>query len=153
MIKLISAISLNNIIGSNHKLCWHYPDDLKRFKKLTSNSTVVMGATTFLNDLNSQPLKERINLVLSTKLHSSNYPQVKICRSVEEVVEVTDNDFWVIGGRSIYELFLPTTGMMEITHIHRAFVGDCYLNIDYSKWKLTNQQTTEELTYCTYLRN
>jgi len=152
MIKLISAISLNNVIGNKNKLPWYYSEDLKRFKELTVNSTVVMGATTFLHDLNSEPLKGRTNIVLSSKLNSLDYTQVKISKSVEEIIK-TNRDFWVIGGKTIYELFLPLANMMVITHIHRSFIGDCYLNIDYSKWILSRQQTREELTYCTYLRN
>lgn len=151
MIKLISAISLNNVIGSNNKLPWNYQEDMKRFKELTTNSTVVMGAITFLHDLNSEPLKGRANIVLSSTLNNRDYPQVKICRSVEEVLELA-SDFWVIGGKAIYELFLPLVGMLEITHIHKAFIGDCYFNIDYSKWKLSNQQCQEELTFATYTR-
>lgn len=152
MIKLISAISLNNVIGSNNKLPWYYPEDMRRFKELTTNSTVVMGATTFLHDLNSKPLKKRKNIVLSSSLDNSRYSQVKICRTIKEVLDITNHDFWVIGGKSIYELFLPLVEILEITHINKAFIADCYFNIDYSKWVLDKRQYREEITFCTYTR-
>ena len=152
MIKLISASSLNNVIGRNNRLPWHYSEDLKRFKELTINSTVVMGATTFLHDLKAKPLKDRSNIILSTKLVNTDYPEVKICRSIEEVLAITDRDFWVIGGKTVYEVFLPLADLLEITYIHKAFIGDCFFNIDYSMWELSSQQHQEELTFATYIR-
>ena len=62
-IKLICAISKNNVIGNENKLPWSIPGDLKRFKELTSNNWVVMGRKTF--DSIGRPLPNRTNIVLS----------------------------------------------------------------------------------------
>ena len=153
MIKLISAIALNNVIGNKGKLLWNYPEDSKRFKELTINSVVVMGANTFLYDLETKALPSRYNIVLSTKLTKNNYPQVTICRSLGEVLDLVNNNCWIIGGSQIYKLFLPVVQQMEITHINKAFTGDSYFPlIDYSKWKLTNQINNNDLSYCTYTK-
>lgn len=154
MIKLISAIALNNVIGNKGKLLWNYPEDSKRFKEVTLNSVVVMGATTFLYDLETKALPNRHNIVLSTKLNKNNYPQVTICRTANEVLNLVNNDCWIIGGSQIYKLFLLVVQQMEITHIHKAFIGDTYFPlIDYSKWNITNQVNTNELSYCTYTKH
>lgn len=153
MIKLISAVALNNVIGNKGKLLWSYPEDSKRFKQLTLNSVVVMGANTFLYDLETKALSNRTNIVLSTKLNKYDYPQVTICRSANEVLDLVNNNCWIIGGSKIYQLFLPLVQQMEITHIHKAFIGDTYFPlIDYSNWFITNQINNNELTYCTYVR-
>ena len=153
MIKLISAVALNNVIGNKGKLLWNYPEDSKRFKELTLDSVVVMGANTFLYDLETKALPNRTNIVLSTKLNKYDYPQVTICRTGNEVLDLVNNNCWIIGGSKIYKLFLPLVQLMEITHIHKAFDGDTYFpNIDYSNWSITNQINNNELTYCTYVR-
>lgn len=152
-IKLISAVSLNNVIGNKGKLLWSYSEDTKRFKELTSNSVVVMGANTFLYDLEKVALPNRTNIVLSTKLNKYDYPQVTICRTTNEVLDLVNNNCWIIGGSQIYKLFLPVVQIMEITHIHKAYLGDSYFPlIDYSNWNITNQINKDELTYCTYVR-
>ena len=47
MLSIIVAKSKNNVIGKDNKLIWNIPDDLKRFKKLTTNHTIIMGRKTF----------------------------------------------------------------------------------------------------------
>ena len=62
-IKLICAISKNNVIGNENKLPWNISEDLKRFKELTTNNWIVMGRKTF--DSIGRPLPNRKNIVLS----------------------------------------------------------------------------------------
>ena len=64
MINIIVAMTKDQGIGYNNKLPWYIPDDLKRFKKLTSNSVIVMGRKTW-DSLPIKPLPNRINYVLS----------------------------------------------------------------------------------------
>ena len=63
MIKIIAAISKNNAIGINNKLLCHLPKDLKRFKKLTLNSNVIMGRRTY--ESIGKALPNRKNIVIS----------------------------------------------------------------------------------------
>lgn len=151
MIKLISAIALNNVIGNKGKLVWVYSEDSKRFKELTINSNVVMGANTFIYDLETKPLPNRHNIVLSTKLNRNDYPGVTICRTSYEVLDVVNKDCWIIGGSKVYSLFLPLVQYMEITHIHKAFTGDTYFpNINYKDWNIINQINKTEYSFVTY---
>ena len=62
-IKLICAISKNNVIGKENNLPWNIGDDLKRFKELTSNNIIVMGRKTY--ESIGRPLPNRRNIVLS----------------------------------------------------------------------------------------
>ena len=47
MLSIIVAKAKNNAIGKNNQLLWHLSDDLKRFKKLTTGHTIIMGRKTF----------------------------------------------------------------------------------------------------------
>ena len=63
MITIIAAVSKNKVIGDDNKLIWHLPEDLKRFKKLTSGNVVVMGRKTHLSI--GKALPNRLNIILS----------------------------------------------------------------------------------------
>ena len=47
MLSIIVAVAKNNVIGKNNKLIWHLPEDLKRFKILTTGHNIIMGRRTF----------------------------------------------------------------------------------------------------------
>ncbi len=67
MISIIVAIDKNNLIGNNNSLPWNYPEDLKYFREITLNKTVLMGKNTFISILNrnNKPLPKRKNIVVS----------------------------------------------------------------------------------------
>ena len=69
-IKLICAVSKNNVIGNNNKLPWNISEDLKRFRELTSENIIVMGRKTY--DSIGRPLPKRENLVLSKNKKAEN---------------------------------------------------------------------------------
>ena len=151
MIKLIAAIGLNNVIGKDNNLIWYLPDDLKRFKQLTLNSIVVMGSNTFINDLNSKPLSNRYNIVLSKTLTCAEDNNLVVYRSVQEVLQY--KDFWVIGGSTIYQQFLPLVQEMYLTHIHKAIDGDSYFPyVNYKEWNILNQKNYVDYSFITYRR-
>ena len=47
MLSIIVAVANNNVIGKDNTLIWHLPEDLKRFKRLTTGHTIIMGRKTF----------------------------------------------------------------------------------------------------------
>ena len=107
-IKLICAISKNNVIGNENKLPWNISEDLKRFKELTSNNWIVMGRKTF--DSIGRPLPNRKNIVLSEN-KNLKIDSVEVFNTPEDVIESYKNnsdqkDLFIIGGTYIYELFL-----------------------------------------------
>jgi|ETNmetMinimDraft_26_1059896.scaffolds.fasta_scaffold13001_2 dihydrofolate reductase len=123
---LIAAISDNNVIGVNGKIPWHIPEDLKRFKELTLNHPVIMGRKTY-ESLPKKfcPLPQRKNIVLSSSL--KNQGGIYIARNVEEALRLTEGfDPYIIGGKKVYETFLPHANKLEITRVHRDFEGDTF---------------------------
>lgn len=148
---LISAISENNIIGNNAKIPWKIPEDLARFKELTINHPVIMGRKTYdsLPEKN-KPLPERKNIIFSKSLE--NQKDIFVAKTIEEALELTESkDSYVIGGKEIYELFLPLVNRMEITRIHRNYEGNIFFpEINWDKWKLINQEdkiSKNEISY------
>ncbi|MDE2312398.1 MAG: dihydrofolate reductase, partial [Patescibacteria group bacterium] len=60
---MIAAVAKNLAIGKNNQLLWHLPEDLKRFKQLTSGHTIIMGSKTY--ESLGKPLPRRTNIVIA----------------------------------------------------------------------------------------
>jgi dihydrofolate reductase len=142
-IKLICAISKNNVIGNENKLPWNLSEDLKRFKKLTSNNLVVMGRKTF--DSIGRPLPNRKNIVLSNNLNLK-IDGVEVFNSPDEVISLykeipEKKDMYIIGGTFVYKLFLEYCDYLYITYVDKNFEGDAFFpKIDWKAWNLTREE-------------
>lgn len=125
-ISLIVAIAQNFAIGKNNDLLWHISDDLKRFKVLTSNHTVIMGSKTYFS-LPKRPLPNRRNIVLSAK-PASLFPGAEVASSIHQTLEMVKNESecFVIGGGEVYKQFLPVANRLYITWVHEDFDADVY---------------------------
>ena len=115
-IKIIAAIGKNNELGINNKLIWHLKEDLKFFKKETMGHKIVMGYNTFL----SLPglLPERTHIVLTH--HEIDNKEVMVFSNFEELLiylKTLDETIYVIGGSSIYKLFLDIADELVLTEI------------------------------------
>ena len=132
-IHLIWAQDVKRGIGTNGKLPWHIPEDLKNFKKITSNATIIMGRKTW-DSLPLKPLPNRRNIVLSkTKnLNIETFSSYESC--VEKLTVEKIKKVYIIGGRSVYEMFFNTANFLHITTIN-------LLNPDINEYfpKSTNQ--------------
>ena len=143
-VKLICAISKNNVIGIENKLPWNISEDLKRFKKLTSNNWIVMGRKTF--DSIGRPLPNRKNIVLS-KNKNLKIDSVEVFNSPKDVIDSYRNnadqkDLYVIGGTYIYELFFKYCEHLCITYVDKEYLGDAFLpKVDWNKWKLICEES------------
>ena len=141
-IKLICAISKNNVIGNENKLPWNISEDLKRFKELTSNNWIVMGRKTF--DSIGRPLPNRKNIVLS-KNKNLKIDSVEVFSSPNDVIDFYKNnsdqkDLYIIGGTYIYELFFQYCEYLFITYIDKEYEGDAFFpKIDWEKWELMSE--------------
>ena len=115
-IHLIWAQDRNGGIGQNGKLPWHIAEDLKNFKSLTLNSTIIMGRKTW-DSLPVKPLPNRKNIILSkTKsLKKMTYSSFEKCMG--EIEKQNLDKIFVIGGRSIYQLFFNYADYLHITNI------------------------------------
>lgn len=135
MINFVVAMGKNNVIGKDNSLPWRLPEDLKYFKKITLNHTMVMGRKTF----QSLPgiLPERKHVVLTKSDLIVRSPMVEMSSSIEEVLEkYKDENICVIGGAEIFKQFMPYVSRMFITYIDEEFEGDTYFpEINDNEWK------------------
>lgn len=120
MIGIICAVSSNGVIGLNGSIPWHYSDDLKHFKKMTLDSTIIMGRHTF-KSLGNKPLPNRKNIVVSGVLLDKTQKDVDFVFSIKEALDLADKEknIWFIGGHSIYQ-----EGMLYADEIHLTVVPD-----------------------------
>ncbi|MDO5654803.1 MAG: dihydrofolate reductase [Flavobacteriaceae bacterium] len=126
MIRIVVAVSENNVIGKDNQLIWHIPRDLKHFKKLTLNHPMVMGRKTF--ESLGGVLPHRLHIVISTQEHT-NTDRVIWVKSFEEAISEAqkhDSDFSIIGGGTIFPEALKWADTLEITRIHANFEGDTF---------------------------
>lgn len=126
MISIIVAVAENNAIGKDNQLLWHIPDDLKRFKRLTTGHTVIMGKNTW-ESLPMHPLPNRRNIVITDNIHD-HFEGAKKVTSIQGAIELCrpDEENFVMGGASIYQQFLPLTDRLYLTKVHKAFEGDTF---------------------------
>ena len=113
---LIAAIAKNNAIGLENKLLYWLPNDLKRFKELTTGHTIIMGSNTF-RSLPKGALPNRRNIVLSRK--ESEFPGCETFSSLEEALaNCNDSELvYIIGGEMLYKTALPHADILCLTEI------------------------------------
>ena len=135
IISIIAAMDKNNLIGQGSRLPWRLPADMKHFRRHTLGKPVVMGRKTF--ESIGKPLPKRTNIIMT---HDHDY-QTEGCVVVHSIKEALNTaggceEIMVIGGASIYELFLPKAGRFYMTYIHGCFEGDVYFpTFDIADWQ------------------
>ena len=145
MISIIVAIDSNNAIGADNKLIYWLPDDLKRFKKLTTGNTIIMGRKTF-ESLPKGALPNRRNIVLSRNKDvecpgAEVFPSLKAaledCRMKAQQGREDAQNIFIIGGASVYRQALPFADRLCLTEIHATSdTADTFFpEFDRSKWR------------------
>lgn len=134
--KIIACINQKNALGKDGKLLFNIRNDHANFARMTTNNVVIMGRTTFESLPKGEPLKERINIVITSNKEYSvdaNYENVFIVHSIEDAVELCDAFFYnkevfVIGGESIYRQFLDANLVdeMRLTIVNDESDGDVF---------------------------
>ena len=134
MINVIAAVARNRAIGFENKLIYWLPDDLKRFKALTSGHTIIMGRNTFLS-LPKGALPNRRNVVLSRTC--ADFPGCDTYASLDEALKhcAPDEDVYIIGGASVYEQALAFADRLCLTEIDDTPDNADTFFPDYSDWK------------------
>lgn len=153
MISLIFAMDINNLIGKDNDLPWHYPEDLKYFKQVTSGKTVLMGEATFYSIYNriGKPLPNRTNIVATLDENFKRDDVVVTNDLISFLKDKHDEEIFVIGGKQIYSLSLPYADKLYITHINKCHEGNVYFPaIDYSKYEKVKQEDVGVLSFCVY---
>ena len=131
MINIIAAVGKNLELGKDNKLIWHIPEDLRYFKEMTTNKTIVMGRKTY--ESIGKPLPNRKNIVLTRQ--NIKIDNVEVINDIEQVFDIND-DIFIIGGETIYKLFLPYADHLYLTEIEDEREADSYFpSFDKQKYK------------------
>jgi dihydrofolate reductase len=142
--KAILSVDLNWGIGKEGKLLQRVPEDMKFFVQKTVGKVVVMGRGTFESLPGQQPLKDRVNIVLS-KSGQFDCEGLIVCRSMEELFQklgsYASGDIFVIGGESVYTQLLPYCSEAYVTRFEKEFDADRHFpNLDrLENWMLVSK--------------
>ena len=148
MIAAIASIDNNWGIGYDGELLERIPEDMKYFKEITTNHTIVMGRNTW-ESLPSHPLPNRINIVIThTGIQCSEMTMfISIEEAITRIRQAFDDEKWfIIGGGSIYEQLLPYCDTVFLTHI-----GKDHKNVD-TYFPRIDKDPNWEIDTCTELR-
>jgi dihydrofolate reductase len=122
---IIVAVSTNGVIGVGNRLPWHYPADLKRFKRLTTGNTVIMGRLTY--ESLGKPLPNRRNIVV-TRAEPEELGTAAMTGGIETAVTVSEaielaetnprgDQLWFIGGARIFAEAMPLCDQLDVTYV------------------------------------
>lgn len=160
MISIIVAVSEDWGIGKDNELLWKIPEDLRRFKRLTTGKTVIMGKRTW-ESLPKKPLPGRKNIVI-TDIKDEQINQAVMAYSIGDAIAKCNEgeENFIIGGGSIYKQFMPLSDRLYITHVHKKAPADIYFPvIDLNEWKIVekedfpvNENSDVSYTYIIYER-
>lgn len=137
---IIVAIDNNYGIGKNNDLLISIPEDMKFFRKMTTDSVVIMGKKTLESFPNSKPLKNRINIVITTDTNY-NVEDAIVVHSINDAITEAkkyEKEIFTIGGASIYKQFIDIVNTLYITKIYKNFNAEVFFpEIDENKWLIT----------------
>ena len=155
---LIAAMDDSRLIGRGGQLPWRLPDDLKRFKTLTLDKTVLMGRKTW--DSLGRPLPQRENWVL-TRDRSFAPAGCRVFHDLAQVLQAhTRGELMVIGGAEIYRQTMPMAGCLQFTHVHASLAGDAWFpEFDLASWveisreeRSADERHAHDFSFVTYRR-
>lgn len=140
---MIAAVAKNRAIGLNNKLIYWLPNDLKRFKALTTGHTIVMGRNTYLS-LPKGALPNRRNVVLSRTL--SELPGCEVFPSLDEALKScrADEDVYIIGGARVYEEAIGKADRLCLTEVDDTPAEADAFFPDYSDWHVEHSEQHEK---------
>lgn len=161
MLSIIVATAKNNVIGKDNQLIWHLPEDLKRFKRLTTGKTIIMGRKTFESLGRVLPNRKHVILTKSPD-YKVEHEEVEVVNEVSDLAPYinSEEENFVIGGGTIYQLLMSHASRLYITKIEKEFEGDTYFPIiDEKEWEIIeveegiqNEQNPYQYSYITYKR-
>ncbi len=136
----VVVVDQNMGIGKDNQLLVHFPADLKRFKKITTGHTVIMGRKTF--DSMGKALPNRRNIVISRQT-DLKLEGAELTTSLEAALELSKNEeeVFVIGGAEIFRQALPLTDKIYLTQIHKSFQADTFFpTIQQAEWEVAEKE-------------
>ena len=156
MAKIIFLVALdrNNLMGGSNTIPWHHPEDIKRFKKITTGYPVVMGRKTW-ESLSIQPLPNRINIVLTRDQNYTTFGKAEVYNNLKDVLTTFKNydKIFVIGGAEIFNSYINYADILDVTKIDAEYEGDVYWHgIDTEVWELESSTVIDILDFRIYTR-
>ena len=152
---IIAAVDDNWAIGFQNSLLVRIPRDQQMFREMTEGKVIVIGRKTLETFPQKQPLKKRVNIVLSRDKNCT-VKDATVVHSIDalmkELGKYDDKDIYVTGGASVYEQLLPYCDTAYITKINHTYQADAYFpRLDaLEEWELTadsEEQTYFDMTY------
>ncbi|WP_126172948.1 dihydrofolate reductase [Altericroceibacterium xinjiangense] len=135
----VVARAEDGTIAKEGQVPWQISHDLRRFKRLTMGTPMIMGRKTF----DSLPglLPGRRHIVL-TRDPDWSAPGAEVAHTVEDALTLAgEGDISVIGGGEIFALFLPVATRIELTEVHERTGGDVLMPYPGPEWRETAQET------------
>ncbi len=142
-LSLILAMAENRVIGRDGALPWRLPADLKHFKTLTLDHTIVMGRKTW--ESIGRPLPRRRSIVL-TRDPAYHAKGAEMASSLDQALGLAagDDEVFVIGGAAVFAEALPRAGRVYLTRVHAELEGDVMCSpLDDGSWELTGEERRE----------
>lgn len=156
-LSLIAAVAQNGVIGLDNTLPWHLPEDLKRFRALTTGHHIIMGRKTYesLNRL----LPDRTTVIVTRNLGYA-VEGALIAHSLEDAIAQSSDDpeVFLIGGAELYRDGLKLADTLHITEVHQEVDGDAYFpQWDRQQWREVSRERHTSIkglpfSYVTYQR-
>ena len=150
----VAAMTNNRIIGANGSLPWHFPEDLKFFKNLTSGHSVLMGRKTY--ESIGRPLPNRQNIILSKTM---NQPALgtDLYKSIDDFIadfKGHSDPIFIIGGAQIYSTLMNMTREIFLTHIYEDYDGDAKFPPFEMEFALNKKElVNDQFEICHYIRS
>jgi dihydrofolate reductase len=111
---IMAAVSPEGVIGVEGKIPWHYRGDMRRVKRLTMGSTLIMGRVTW-ESLGGKPLPGRRNLVVSTTL--GDLAGAECFRDLASALAASEGPVWFFGGARIYRDAMPLSDFIDLVYV------------------------------------
>ena len=142
-INIIACLAQDRGIGYEQKLLFHIPEDMRRFRALTTGHTLIMGRKTY-ESLPNGALPQRRNIVISHQ--NLHLPGCEVYHSVEEALpHCQDEMIFVIGGESIYREMLPYATTLYLTIVDATKKADTFFPCFSTKdWEMANQEKKKD---------
>ena len=155
-IALIAAVARNGVIGIDNRLPWRIPEDLKRFRTLTTGHSIIMGRRTW--ESIARPLPDRENIIVTRRpdFRAAGAQSAGSLNDALEIVALPEPVF-IIGGEALYRAALPVADMLYLTEIDKDFEGDArFPDFDRAAWRLVahdpRQGASFDYAFATYVR-
>lgn len=121
---MIACVSKDGGLGKDGELLWHIPEDMKFFRETTKGSMVIMGRKTF--ESIGRKLPGRRNVVLSSRKGDAEGVEWCTKEELDKVIKNTPGKKFIIGGASLYEMFLPEAEKVYLTEVDSAKAADTW---------------------------